>query len=226
VTKLPKNIRVIAYSDPNIIRPPGQEQLQRKFKPYAVELGLLVYSWNRLQDKLLSLFWAVLGTPSASVPQAIWHAILSDRAQRQMLLAASRVAPLRNERARADIKWIIDHVERFEDKRNDAIHSPLTFMTDHTGTALASAWISGNPRAKKLRDKNLLNEFRWYSETAAVLGSFAQRIYFRLKIETLDEEPWPERPQLPQLRQSAARKAKPRQKKAKSHRRPPPPSRA
>jgi hypothetical protein len=209
------------YTAPNIVRAPSQEQLQSEFTPYAVELGLLVYSWNRLQDALLRLFSILLGPHSLSLAGAIWYAINSDRTQRQMLLNAVKVATLSDERAREDIKWIIDHAERFEDRRNNAIHSPLTFMTDHSGTTLTSAWFTGHPRAKKLRDKNLLEEFRWYGETAAVLATFAIRIYHRLaQHDTLKNEPWPERPQLPQLRQSEPRKAAPPQKTPKS---PPPP---
>ena len=186
-----------------MVRVPSQKQLEDYFIPYATELGYLVYSWNRLQLRLTDLFWDAIGTRTPEVPRAIWYTITVDRAQRQMLLAAAMVAQFKNPRARDDIKWIIDHAEKFEDKRNNAIHSPFTLMTSASGTTLAAADYTGHPRAKKLKDKELLSEFRWCAETAAILANFAARIHTCLTQPNVE---WPERPQLPQLQKSATTK--------------------
>jgi hypothetical protein len=209
---LPKKIKVKVYTAPSMIRVPSQDQLQKEFKPYAIELGYLIYSWNRLQSKLSNLFWDVIGTQNGLVARAIWNAITFDRAQRQMLLAGALVAPFNNPRAKDDIKWIIDRAEEFEDKRNNAIHAPLTFVTDETGTTLTSAWYTGHPRAKKLQNAQLLNEFRWYAEAAAVLANFADQVHSCLMKPDVS---WPERPQLPLLQQTATRKGKHRRTKSK-----------
>ena len=35
---------------------PSMRQLKKAFKPYAVELGQLIFAWNSLHDKLSFLF--------------------------------------------------------------------------------------------------------------------------------------------------------------------------
>lgn len=72
-----------------IIRPPSLNALDKMFKPYAFELGNLVYRWNRMQESLCKLFWRVLGFENGNVPIAIWNVIPSDRMQRSVLMAAA-----------------------------------------------------------------------------------------------------------------------------------------
>jgi hypothetical protein len=198
---------------------PTERQMQRGFKPYALELGMLIFSWNRLQAALGQLFSDVLTGTKFNISQAAWNAITIDRLQRQMLLAAAIASPSLQARAKDDIKWIVDRAEEFEDRRNNAIHAPFEFVLekDFRGYVLAPAWYTGHPRAIKLRDKHLLNEFRWYGETAAVLANFARRVHYRFDDSGSS---WPRRPELPQLGQSATRRGRPRRTKPKS---PPPP---
>ena len=209
--KLPNKLGIRVFSDPTIIRVHSQERLQQGFEPYAIELGLLVHCWNRLQSRLAELFSDIVGTQSSTMPKAIWYAVPVDRTQRQMLLAGAIAAQI-SDRAKEDIKWIVDRAEEFEDRRNNAIHAPLTFMTDQHGTTLVSAWYTGHPRAKKLKDKELMNEFKWYGETAAVLAAFAQDIHLSLKQTS---RPWPDRPPLPQLQRTTTLKEKSPQTKKK-----------
>jgi hypothetical protein len=92
MTKLPKNIGVtVENAAGRIVRVPSQKQLEKQFEPYAIELGKLVYAWNRLHEKLFDLFWAVTGLQNGNIANAIWHSIDRDRAQRQMLRKAAQV---------------------------------------------------------------------------------------------------------------------------------------
>lgn len=94
-----------------------------------------------------------------------------------------------------EIKWILDRADVFEEHRNNALHTPLTFMIDHEGPHLSSKWLSGHQRALKLKDKDLLNEFAWYGRSAYTLSIYAQRIGMHL----MDPSKFmiPERPQMP-----------------------------
>ena len=186
-------------SKPKIIVAPTQAQLARKFRPYAVELGYLLYSWNRLQEVFGRLFWDLTGISNGRLPLAIWYAVPSDRTQREMLRAAIHAHPARlkdHPRARDDLIWMINRANSLADQRNDAVHAPLIFNTDARGTKLRSAYLAGHPRALKLKDKNLMVEFRWYADSADVLSRFGERAHYCL---LQNGAAWPDRPKMPHL---------------------------
>jgi hypothetical protein len=93
------------------------------------------------------------------------------------------------------IFWLLKQVDdALAGHRNDAIHSPLSFMTGPFGTVLEPSRFSGSPRAKGLTGKDLMSEFKWYRERADVLANYAAKIHAALR---LPERPWPEIPALP-----------------------------
>jgi hypothetical protein len=97
-----------------------------------------------------------------------------------------------------DVKWLIDETDHISDTRNNAIHSPFAFVIDELGSAV-------NPRASKLKDKDLLAEFSWHGATADSLSSFVDEVYRSLRDR---KRPWPERPLLPNKVQFQKRKQK------------------
>lgn len=181
--------------EPNIAKFPGWEELDRRFEPYALQLGWLAYSWNNLHDRLGQLFWILTGLQNGSVPLAIWNAVKNDRTQREMVRATAAVTLASDLVVFDEIKWVLDRADTFEEHRNNALHSPLTFMIDADGPQLSSKWLSGNPRAVKLKDKDLLNEFAWYGRSANTLAIYVQRISIHLKDPA--QFPLSERPTLP-----------------------------
>jgi hypothetical protein len=191
-----------------------KKQRQKKFRPYAVELGEVIYSWNRLQESLASMFWHFTRRPDDlwdEVGLAIWYSTPNDRTQREMLRAAVRAS----ERDKAfekypegqeDIYWLLNKCNSFADKRNDAIHSPYMIWPKNVGPGalegeriFTGGFLLGNPRGLKLQGKDLLAEFRWYSAYADELFYYSESIR-----ECLNDprKPWPEKPVLPHLGQS------------------------
>jgi len=73
----------------------SQRYTSGRFQPYVTALGQLALSWNDLQESLAGLFWTSMLT---APPQAgnvvrytalrVWHAVKSDRSQRDMLKAS------------------------------------------------------------------------------------------------------------------------------------------
>jgi hypothetical protein len=204
----------------SLARPPTEKQMQKGFKPYATELGMLVYSWNRLQKALGDLFCLVCGDGNRDIPRAAWNAVTNDRLQRQMLLAAALASKSIPTKGKEEVKWIVDRAEEFEDRRNNAIHTPFEFSTgpEMKGFVLGPAWYSGHPRAIKMRGKDLFDEFRWYGETATVLARYARDLFWPLLTNDRPMHPntWPQRPQLPRLGRSATRKGTSRRARTKS----------
>jgi hypothetical protein len=182
---------------PKVAKWPGWEDLDKRFEPYAIQLGWLAYSWNSLHDQLGHLFWVLTGLKNGKIPLAIWNAVKSDRAQRDIVRATAKEALQNNQTVYDEIKWILDRADVFEEHRNNALHTPLTFTIDSDGPQLSSKWLSGHQRAMKLKDKDLLNEFAWYGRSANTLAKYAQRI----SVHLMDSSQFamPERPQMPVL---------------------------
>jgi hypothetical protein len=101
--------------------------------------------------------------------------------------------------AMEDVIWLLDRADELADERNDAIHTPVSMMTDRAGKAFyasMAASVSGHPRARRLWGKRLLVEFERCEKVAASLSFFAGEAVMALVNE---QHPWPARPSLPPL---------------------------
>lgn len=196
---------------------------ERAFRPIALEIGRLVYEWNRLHAALGLVFWRVSGTKEMSTALAIWHSTTQDLPQRKMLSAALSGALshhlLPSGDAFIELEWMLGQINKLGEKRNDAIYSPLAFGIDlEKGTwEVFADWTFGHGRAQRLKDKHLLNEITWYRRCARDFANYTETIYFSLAHPKL--EPWPERPVLPTLGQRSDRPRPTHRSRPKSHRR-------
>lgn len=195
---------------------PSEEQvneLTAAFEPYYAAVGRTAHAWNHLQDELANLFADL--TELDSLGLALWHALKSDRTQRDVLEAAAKAKGEDEEwlsgfpKAKDDILWLLARANELADKRNDAIHAPCTIGIASGQIEIVPSSFFGNPRARKLQGKQILNEFAWYEERADVLRNFAVALGSCLRRH--DTRTWPERPRTPELRQDSNRKASRRQ---------------
>jgi hypothetical protein len=185
----------------------SQRYTTAEFKPYVTALGQLALAWNDLQESFAGLFWTLMlsGPPRAGDmvdyrPLRIWHAVKSDRYQRDMLRVLAAHSENINWGRPAlvdDVKWLLGEAGKLEDLRNDAIHSPLFFSQNWlSGSAkvVPASWQL-NPRALSLGKRaDLLGAFRYCRDTALILSDFAREIETALVNRGA---PWPGRPQLP-----------------------------
>lgn len=196
-----------------------QQNLSDIFEPYALELGLLVYAWNHLQDDLARLFSLMFGIGNDAAAFAVWHSTPSDLAQRKMLRAAAEVKLAKDRRTLDEIIWLLDKVDHMlSSKRNNAIHAPVVIKTGIGGATIAPYEMALNPRAAALKDKDIIKELIWYRDTAVELRKFSSALYRAIAD---DDEPWPNRPTLPHLGQQTRAKEKPPAKPRKEPRPPP-----
>ena len=178
------------------------------FRPLTTALGELTLAWNDLQETLGCLFWAALGFGNGLIPLTIWHAIKVDRAQRDMIEAITKLDALGLDipaKARKEIAWVLTRVTSLEDQRNDALHSPFIRSRDKEIVPFHGL---GHARAKKLKDKNLLKEFRWFYETTIVLRDYAMDLTEVLRRESVA---FPDRPRLPNRGDTKTPSKQPRQ---------------
>jgi len=167
------------------------------FRPYALALGQLALAWNGLHETLGVLFCSVMGGGIANQFLAVWHALKADRAQRDILLAAARTNIRGPQPVKfiKDIEWVCKQADALEDKRNDALHSPLWGYKRGAHTTILPMAGFGHVRATKLFEKkDLIKEFRWCRDSAIILRDFAEAIDWALADYN---RLWPERPSLP-----------------------------
>jgi hypothetical protein len=201
------------------LRTPAQRrrEQERQFKPLAIELGWIAYEWNRLHEALGELFADAMGADTYTALSA-WHAVRSDLTQRHMLKAA---AAHRAERSTPDnaLLWralvsLVDEVNKLSDKRNNAIHAPLVFVTDITAGAVEVEPLVffGNEKAAKLGSRDLLPEFQWYRRSAEVLAIYAHVLHYAINDPNYKLPP---KPILPTLGQKQGSHRSPRRTKQK-----------
>jgi hypothetical protein len=169
----------------------------RSFRAYAIAIGELALSWNGLHDSLGRLFSVVIEDKKRSA-SAIWHSIKSDRAQREVLLAAAeRVYSNRQEYPHAldDIKWILSEATKIEDFRNDALHSPVILLGTKRKSRPVPSYYFGHVRATRLKDKDFIREFRKFRNDATKLRDFAAHLTYIL-LPSEKPASWPRRPKL------------------------------
>jgi hypothetical protein len=209
-----------------LITPKQREREKaRVFRPLAIELGWIVYEWNRLHAAMGELFADVVSKDNLGIGLSIWNCnsiITNERAQRAMLRAAidGRWPGSSKPRAHQDIGWILNKVDALAFARNRAIHSPLVFLINALSGAIeiSPMHFFGNPRADELTGKSLLEEYRWYRDHLSKLADFAIPLHFAINFP---EHAWPDRPRLLPREQFLNRGAKHRKRKSKAHQRPP-----
>ncbi len=188
-------------AEPKIVRWPSDQETAAAFEAYALAIGKVAHAWNYLHEKLGQLF-VVLAGGERAVSLAIWYSTQNDRAQRNMLRAAvNGWNPSHWEelpKATADLEWLLDRADEVAEHRNNAVHAPCSLYVGGRkdgGSEMGAAFFSGNPRAKKLRGKRLLEEFEWCERYAETLSRFTGQL--ETAIAFSGTYPWPKRPSKP-----------------------------
>ena len=170
------------------------------YRPYVIAIGQLALAWNDLHESLALLFIELLAQGRGYPATDIWNAVNFDRPKRLLLKAVLRTAehnhPTKRPRMAQDITWLLGQIDKVEDSRNDAIHSPLTFYDSANELEIGKVRPSvsfENRRALRLVDKDLLSEFRWCRDMSLTLRNFTDDIWISLAAR----DAWPGRPALP-----------------------------
>jgi hypothetical protein len=184
-----------------------RKRLQVKaFRPVAIELGWLVYEWNRLHESLGEIFANIIvgddGDGDNIRPAlAAWHTLTNERAQREMLRAALNARYLLSApkpKSHREVSWVLNKLGELAGRRNDAIHAPLAlvsqFGSDENSVEIMPLYFFGNPRATSLKGRSLLEEFRWYRNHFEKLADYAESLIFAIKFS---DYTWRDRPELP-----------------------------
>lgn len=186
---------------------PRSEAEIKVMTPFAQAIGAMSIEWNDMCEAFGLLFSRILypHQPFSRTALAIWHSVINDRTQRDMLKAA---AQLRTEEANRtfprfgkDVEWVLKKANALADHRNNVVHAPLTFELDANLQAktMKAADFFGHPRAIRLEGIDLVKEYDKMTSYAERLKLFARGIDAAMAFG-LAVHPWPNRPQLPSLR--------------------------
>jgi hypothetical protein len=176
---------------------PSDDIIEDAFLPYIRTIGSVVNAWNHLQEQMNKLFIAVTGM-SSEVATAIWHSARSDSLQRDFLAAAVRATPddkwlSRSSSAKSDLILLINCANKLSEIRNDAVHAPVSLAIDNAKLVIIPTYFSGNPRAVRLKGKDIVKEFEDLTDKAQILKQFASDAETAIIFESY---PWPEKPAL------------------------------
>jgi hypothetical protein len=187
---------------------------RKALEPYQLALGKVGHAWNHMQEQLGILFCGITGLDDAT-GLGIWHALKSDRTQRDLLEAAVTAATsdenFTNDfpKAKEDLLWMLKKVNALAEGRNSAIHAPVFgYSEDFGATEFFALTDYRNPNAAKLGGKDILAEFEWYESYFNAIKMFAGEISLSLsgrRRANSDWLPWPDRPLLPTVRQKSGR---------------------
>lgn len=187
----------------------GDRYTEKKFRPYALAIGQTALAWNDLYEALASLFAIMNGGGNLEKHNAIWNSQTMDRPKR-LLLAATIQALTPAEEAqfpkmKEAIKWVVDTTEKLEDARNNTVHLPLLLV--HSGGLVGALRSLGqyvpdviaqtiheHPRAIKMVQKDILEEFRWCRKAILTVRDFSRHLGRAL---SSSNAPWPDIPKLP-----------------------------
>ena len=169
---------------------------------YCVAVGLVVYEWNDLHEKLAQLF-ALVREGDRRETLAEWYAIRSDTKQREKLRCAITETTSgrwkKSPRAPEDLKWLLDRADKLASDRNNAIRAPCSLYLRGDGSSEVMAAVrsanAGNRRAKDLEGEHLLTEFHSCAAYALHLGLFAGMLAPAMASPDLYE--WPAGPKIP-----------------------------
>jgi hypothetical protein len=209
-------------------KPPTSAEISSALRPYAEAIGRANIQWNNLQQQFATFFWTVFeGNNEEAI--AVWHAITSDRTQRLMLKEASKIkfivrahhpSILTDEQADRSyaiydrIEFLLDQAQKFEDTRNNAIHSPIRVncTIDHFHVYLDRENFRAQAFVEKLKHNNLtiVDELNYLERSLSTLNKFASEFWYCW----VRNQPLPDRPRMPhraprRRRNPSHRKAKP-----------------
>lgn len=153
---------------------------QRKDVTQAI--GEIVLLWNELHSELGHIFVRAARMSDFDVAWCIWGSQNSDLAQRKMLRATLGAAKGFPEKLVEEAIDVINKADALSNKRNEAIHAPITLHIGNQGELRYEPHITtelSSGFANKLAGKNILSEFKNHAKRVDQLLARTRKIHKR-----------------------------------------------
>lgn len=105
------------------------QELSDAVNEFAAPVGQVMWAWNYCHSSFGRLFSTIASPTNLRIGHALWHALQSDRAQRQLLLAAAKAALYANKPMLRQVEWAAKSADSLATIRNDAAHVATAFTT-------------------------------------------------------------------------------------------------
>lgn len=152
---------------------------------YARQVGQVMWAWNNLQGEYLRLFAALINYRNRERGTAVWHTIISDQAQRDMVEA---VAPLvlcetgHQKRALSGILWSLAETRKLAGFRNYAAHVPMEpdYLRRTGSPVMPHAELARPSAVKTLNSVGYRRLYRLLRSDLLVLAGYVHVVTFEL----------------------------------------------
>jgi hypothetical protein len=111
-----------AHSIQRSLNGPSRSAMKR----HARQTGEIMWAWNLLHAGFFHIFAAIVSPSNHKAALAVWHSVQSDKAQREMAVAAAKSALPVESRLLKNIEWVGKRAEDLSHFRNDAAHVLIT----------------------------------------------------------------------------------------------------
>jgi hypothetical protein len=165
---------------------------------HAIAIGKIAMAWNEYHS-ILGELYSELFTHGRNwqLALAAWHAIPSDKTQRDMLRKVAELKFKASSRELTEINWLLEKTNDVVSvQRNIGLHTLLWSFTAEDGAHLILPIVSNDRTAKALADTKVLKEYAHYEKQIRKMIGFAVGIQFAVSPRRRGKKTWPERPPL------------------------------
>jgi hypothetical protein len=167
------------------------------------------------------MFATMLQAKTPGAAKAIWDMLRSDRMQREAVAAIAKISLKKHPKHQEELLWLLEAIEALSVDRNDPIHSAYMFKIIGQSNFSVIPHPGGEARrVQRMKDKELLTEFRLYRDELHALRIFALGLEGQINFEIKEYQeflrrPLPERPPVRSSVPTPNRAAKRREADAK-----------
>ena len=174
------------------------------FRRHAQQTGQIMAASNILHSMFFCIFWTLVAKDNHALALSIWHVLRSDKAQRDMLLAAAQATLKKDRRMLARIKWAKERAEDLAVHRNDPAHTAM-FPVETSGRPELWLDMIASKKASIDRLMQTPTDRRWQRTCGDLIALYRYCAQIFLALSLPDEHlTLPERPQLRAVRQTTA----------------------
>jgi hypothetical protein len=172
-------------------------EAERVYGDTAGSIGHVAIQWNSLCSVLGEIFVDLVAPEYRARGYAAWHALKSDRSQRDMLDGVIKEILPKHSKLYEEFAWLFGRISSVENARNDIVHSPYAVLfkdksTDRSGDfdlAMVADTLTGNRRALNLKDKEIMAECGLVGHRIAACCVYAMQLGRLIKADPIPE--WP-----------------------------------
>lgn len=168
----------------------------KKISPLSAAIGNLVWHANHAHGVLALMFAAIISKDDLSIGEGMWNSLLSDAAQRDVLLSAALTARQIPHPMYSRICWAVNALGRLSSVRNDAVHTAFTLDFTNPRDIKIVPNLSAVPPARGKRVASQASISKYFRNATADFIQLANYCYALVLLLDDPHSTWPNKPRL------------------------------